>query len=166
MQGKISSPHLSTALLYNLSWRWSLYLNRCVAEFGLEDLVGNISFTLDPILLKMEGGHYIDPIIPGPVSDIFAVRRSGGGGAKGGGSGAAATVEKVGTSRGTARLWVRYDVHLTSLSLWYGENLRTLLAWTVIHTLQGRVICKNWHLCGLCWEDCERKNLHVSTPPP
>ena len=25
--------------------------------------------------------------------------------------------------------------------------------------------CNNWHLCGVFWEDCEHKNLHVPTPP-
>ena len=32
-------------------------------------------------------------------------------------------------------------------------------------TVQGYVICKNCHLCGLCWEDCESKNSHVPTSP-
>ena len=24
---------------------------------------------------------------------------------------------------------------------------------------------KNWHMCGVCWEDCDRKNSHLPTPP-
>ena len=31
VQGIISSPHIAIALLFDLSWWWSLYLNRCVA---------------------------------------------------------------------------------------------------------------------------------------
>ena len=31
VQGMISSPHLVTTLLFDVSRRWSLYLNRCVA---------------------------------------------------------------------------------------------------------------------------------------
>ena len=59
----------------------------------------------------------------------------------------------------------RYDAHLPSLSLWDGENSWSILAGAVLPTLQGQIICKNWYLCGVFWEDCERKNLHVPTPP-
>ena len=38
VQGVISSPHLATTLLFNLSRRWSLYLNRCVDVSALESL--------------------------------------------------------------------------------------------------------------------------------
>ena len=60
---------------------------------------------------------------------------------------------------------VRYDAHLPALSLTDGENSRTILAERVLPTVQGHNICKNWHLCGLCWEDCKSKNLHVPTSP-
>ena len=59
----------------------------------------------------------------------------------------------------------RYDAHLPALYLWDAENLRTILARTVLPTVQGHVLCKNWHLCGLYWEDCKRKNSHVPTYP-
>ena len=39
----------------------------------------------------------------------------------------------------------------------------SILAGTVLSTLHGAVLCKNWHLCGYCWEDYERKCLHVPT---
>ena len=29
----------------------------------------------------------------------------------------------------------------------------------------GHVICKNWPLCGMCWEDCKHKIFHVTTSP-
>ena len=45
------------------------------------------------------------------------------------------------------------------------KNLRTILAGTVLTTVLGHVICKNFHLCLLCWEDCERKNSHVPASP-
>ena len=58
-----------------------------------------------------------------------------------------------------------YEAHLTALSLWDGENSQTILAGTVLPTVQGHILCKNWHLCVLFWEDCEHKNLHVPTFP-
>ena len=60
---------------------------------------------------------------------------------------------------------VRYDAHLLSLSLCYGENSRSILAGAVLPTLHSQVIIKNWHLCGVCWEDSDHKNLHGSPPP-
>ena len=59
---------------------------------------------------------------------------------------------------------VRYDAHLPSLSLREGEQTRLILTGAGLPTLHGHVLCKNWHMCGVCWEDCERKNLHVPTP--
>ena len=56
-----------------------------------------------------------------------------------------------------------YDAHLPALSLWDGENSYIILAGKVLSTVQGYILCKNWHLCGLCWDDCERKNSHVPT---
>ena len=38
VQGMISYPHLSTILLYNVLWRWSLYLNRWVFASASEAL--------------------------------------------------------------------------------------------------------------------------------
>ena len=64
---------------------------------------------------------------------------------------------------GSALVKVRYDTHLPSLSLWDRENLRSILAGAILPTLHGHVFCKNWHLCGVCWEDCERNNSHVPT---
>ena len=34
VQGMITRPHLTTALLYDVSRRWSLYLNRCIMAFS------------------------------------------------------------------------------------------------------------------------------------
>ena len=62
--------------------------------------------------------------------------------------------KKVGSPGGDARVRVRYDMYLPNLSFQEGENSWTLLAGTVISTLQGYAICKNWHLCGVCWEEC------------
>ena len=57
---------------------------------------------------------------------------------------------------------MRYDAHLSALSFRYKENSRNPMTGVVLPTLHGRVLCKNWHLCGLCWEECERKQLHFS----
>ena len=57
-------------LLYDVSRRWSLYLKRCVAVSALdalESLGDNIPFTLEPILLELEGGLYIGPILLGDL---------------------------------------------------------------------------------------------------
>ena len=59
---------------------------------------------------------------------------------------------------------VRYDSHLPALSLWDGESTCSILVGTVLPTLHGAVLCKNWHLCGSCWEDCERNCSYVPTP--
>ena len=60
---------------------------------------------------------------------------------------------------------VRYDAHLPSLSLQDGEQTRSILTGAFLPTLLGHVICKNWHMCGVCWEDWERKNSPIPTPP-
>ena len=60
---------------------------------------------------------------------------------------------------------VRCDAQLPALSLLYGENSCSILTGRVIQTLHGAIICKNWHLCGGLWEDCNRNNLHFLTPP-
>ena len=59
----------------------------------------------------------------------------------------------------------RYDAHLPSLSFWDGENSRSILAGEILPTLHSNVLCKNWHLVQVCWEDYESKNSHVPTPP-
>ena len=60
---------------------------------------------------------------------------------------------------------VRYDAHLPPLSLRDGEQNRSILTGAVLPTLRGHVLGNNWHMCGVCWEDYERKNSHVPTPP-
>ena len=54
VQGMISSTHLSTTLLFDVSWRWSQYLNRCMAVLAseVEDAPGaSVTFSLEPILV-------------------------------------------------------------------------------------------------------------------
>ena len=60
---------------------------------------------------------------------------------------------------------VQYDTHLPALSLQDRENLRTLLVGVVLPTLHSHVLCKNWHLCAVCWGKCKHKKSHVPTPP-
>ena len=61
-------------------------------------------------------------------------------------------------------MWVRYNTHLPSMSLRDRDNSLSIVVGTVFPTLHGAVHCKNWHWCGSCWEDCERKLSHVHTP--
>ena len=52
---------------------------------------------------------------------------------------------------------VRYEAHLTTLYLQDGEKLRTIIEEMVLPTVQGHILCENWHLCRLCWEEYECK---------
>ena len=59
MQGMISSLHLGTTLIFAVSQRWSLYLNRCMdvlAPDSLYALERHVPFSLKPILAELEGG--------------------------------------------------------------------------------------------------------------
>ena len=163
MQGIISPPHLATALLYSMLRRWSLYLNRCVDVLASEDLEepgANTPFSLEPILVDLEGGRYVVLILSVIRVDILAGRRTAGSGGVGGdgrssgvdggiglgGSSTALKSQKFGASRGSTRVRVRYDTHLPALSLQDRENLRTLLVGAFVPTLHSHVLCKNWHL--------------------
>ena len=165
----ISSPHLATTLIFNVLRRWNLYLNRCVAVSASEslDAPGCLApFSLDPILADLEGGRYLRLILPMALGDLVSRSSgrcsggggggsgsrgsSGGGGDGGGGGGATSTKIKYSTTGRDARVQVCYGVHLPALYLRNGENTRSILAGTVLLTLHGAVICKNWHLCGSC----------------
>ena len=151
----------------------------CVTALSLEDLGApgaTVPFLLEPILLELEGGHYVGPILPMPLAGLASGRRggdssgsggsrkvgkgdvhSGGGGGRYGGKGGGA--DRGGASGGgggsgsTARVRVRYDAHLPALSLQDGEKLRTILAGTAPPTVKGHVLCNNWHLCELSLGD-------------
>ena len=67
VQGMISSPHLATTLLFDVFQRWSQYLNRCVAALSSEvkEAPGaSVPFYLKPILVNLEGGRIMGPILP------------------------------------------------------------------------------------------------------
>ena len=66
-------------------------------------------------------------------------RCAGRGGADGG----------VGGAVSNTRVRVRYDMHLPALYFRFGENSRTILAGTVLPTVQGHVLCTNRYLCRL-----------------
>ena len=142
----------------------------------------SVPFSLEQILVEMEGGRYIGPILPVSLADIITGRRSvGGGGPKSGGGGGSGNSDvggggrggnrnkkpspKVDATGGPAQVQACYDAHLPPLPLRDGENLRSILAGAVLPTLYAHVLYKNWHLCRVCWKECDRKNLHVPTPP-
>ena len=78
----ISSPHLATTLLFDVLRRWSQYLNRCMAALAseVEEAPGaNVPFLLEPILVKLEGGCYIGPIIPASLANLSAGRQAADG---------------------------------------------------------------------------------------
>ena len=63
------------------------------------------------------------------------------------------------------RLQVIYEEHLPALYLQEGGNSCTIMVQTILPKVQGHVIFKNWHLCRLCWEDCDHK-ICMFLPPP
>ena len=91
MQGLISSPHLARTLLFDVSRRWSHYLNSCVSSLALEveeSPGASVPFSLEPILVELVGGRYIGPILQDSLANLVAGRRSADGSStKGGGSG-------------------------------------------------------------------------------
>ena len=118
-------------------------------------------------MVDLEGVGYIGPIIPVSLANLVAGRQPSGEVApnSGGGSRTNKTLPKVAATGGSAQVKALYDAHLPSLSLQYGDNFRSILAGSVLPTLHIYVMCKNWHLCVVCWEDCERKNFHTPNPP-
>ena len=75
VQGMISTPHIATILLYHFSRRRSQYLNMCVATSPskvVEAPGASVPFSLEPILVYLEGGRYIGPILPVYLADIVS----------------------------------------------------------------------------------------------
>ena len=106
-------------------------------------------------MVELEGGRYTGPILHASLADLVAGRRPAGGSApKGGGDGGGGvqskkTLPMMADTGGSARVMVRYDAHLPSLSLRDRENSRSILTGAVLPTLRGHVLCKNWHMCGV-----------------
>ena len=126
VQGMISYPYLAMKILFDMLRQWSHYLNRCVAASALkvEEAPGaSAPSSLEPILVDLEGGRYIGPILPASLSDLIAVRRPAGrsapkGDSGGGGvSGHKKPLPTVAATGGSTQVRVRYDAHLPSLSL-------------------------------------------------
>ena len=117
-----------------------------------------VALLLEPILADLEGVRYVRPILPTDLGDLVSRARgrgggggSGGVGSSGGGGSATAKKRKSSTMGRDARVRVRYNAHLPALSLWYGDNSRSMLAGKVLLILHGAVLFNNWHLCGSCW---------------
>ena len=101
----ISSPHPATKLLYDVSRQWIQYLNRCVdasASEVVEAPKDSVPFSLEPILVDLDGGRYMGPILPGSLEDFLVGRRAEGGNSSGGGGGGGgdAKQSKVGATGG------------------------------------------------------------------
>ena len=86
----ITYPQLTMALLYDMSWRWSLYLNRCMA-LSHSEYVGvhraTVTFSLEPTLLYMKGGSYLGPLLMVTLAEMIIGRCGGGSGGNGSGNG-------------------------------------------------------------------------------
>ena len=66
-------------LLYDVLRRCILYLNRCVAASSAA-VVGaprdSVPFSLKPILVNMEWGRYVGPILLGPLMELLTGRQA------------------------------------------------------------------------------------------
>ena len=122
----------------------------------------SIPFSIESILVDKKGGRYVGTILPISLADLVAERWSVNSGAsKGnikGNGGNNKPLPKVDAKGGPTQVQVRYEVHLPSLYLCDGDKLRSILVGTVLPTLNSHVLCKNRHLCRVCWEECKRKN--------
>ena len=124
--------------------------------------------SIEPILVDLDGGRYVIPILPTSLTYMVAGSRtgsSGGGGGKGESGGGATAKKRMSLPQGDTGVRGCYDAHLPALSLRDEDNSRPILARMVLTNLYIHVLCKDWHLCGVCWEDCERKKSHVPTSP-
>ena len=88
----IKSSHLATTLIYNRPRKWITYLNRCVVASSLEDVEApseTVPFSLEPILLEMESGRYVVPLLPATLVEMVSGGRGSNGirGGKGSGIG-------------------------------------------------------------------------------
>ena len=91
----------------------------CVAVSALEGVEApgaSVPFSLKPIMVEMERGRYIDPILPASLADLVTGRRpagrsapkiGGGSSGDGGGSGNKKTLPKAAAMGGSARVKVR-----------------------------------------------------------
>ena len=188
-------PHLAAILIYDVSRRRSMYINICVTTSSLEDVGAPramVTFLVELVLLNLECGRYMVPLLPDNLAEMVSGRRVGGGGRGGGGSGSrccgsigiggsgrggggnggrlggagrGCVGAGSGGARGAVRVRVHYEAHLPSLTLQGGGKSSTILEGTFLPKVQVRVLFNNWHLCRLCWEDCNHKNSHVPTTP-
>ena len=129
VQGVISSPHLATKFLFGVLQWWSLYLNRCVDALSSESLDApgpNVPFSIETIMVELEGGRYVGPILTASLADLVSKTGGRGGGCGGinssGGGGYCTTSRKRKTHPTGVRasVRVRYDAHLPTLSLQQG----------------------------------------------
>ena len=99
----ISSPNLSTTLLFNASRQWNLYIKRCMDASALKSIYALgclVSFSLEPILDDMEGGQYVGPILLTALGDLVSRAIGRGGGGTGSGSGGGDRGADIGEDRG------------------------------------------------------------------
>ena len=183
MQGIITSPQLSTTLIYNVSRRWITYLNRCVATSSLEDVGvprATVPFSLEPILLDMKGERYVGPLLPATLAELVSGRCGGGNINGGGGSGSGGSGRSGGNIRGAGwrgsgegtgeaggyiRVWMRCEAHLPPCNFSMGKTYAQL--WRGRSSPWTRAIL--FARTGTCADYLGRtlsiKNLHVVTSP-
>ena len=88
MQGIITSLHLATTLPFGVLRRWSLYLNRYGTASSSEDvgaLGSTVPFSIVPILLELQCGIYVGPLLLEKLAYLISGRCRGGSGSDVGG---------------------------------------------------------------------------------
>ena len=86
VQGMITPPHISITLMFDVSRQWILYLKRYMDasssyELGAPRVM--VPFTLEPILLELEGGIYMGSILPVDLAELVSGQCSTDGGSGG-----------------------------------------------------------------------------------
>ena len=107
------------------------------------------------------------PILPEFLGELVHKTggRGGGGRSRGGGGSATADKRKSSTTGGRREgAGALRCAPVCPFPSGQGE-LALYPGRTVLLNLHDAVLSNNWHLCGVCWEDCKRKHLHVPTPP-
>ena len=157
----ISSLHLATTLIFDVSWWWSLYLNRCVAELASESLDApgcHTPLSIEPILAEPEGIRYMGPILPASLVELF--HKNGGGGDGG------ATAEKrksstTGGKRGCGCATMRTCLHYP-----LGTGRTRVIYWQRRYSRPYTVqFCARTGTCVGCAGRTASGNTCTSLPP-
>ena len=157
-----------------MSQQWILYLNRCVAASATEALEApgvNTPFFLESILVDLEGGRYVGPILPIQLTDLVSGGGRGGGGAKGnggkGGGGGGSPAKNRKTRLLGGKRGCRCNPMCTFPTRTFGKGRTRGLSWKGRYSspCTDMLLVRN----GIC-EVCTGRTVSIKTctslPPP